>query len=40
MIVGSTFKNKFTTATGSAIEKAHTFAINSIGKKPIGYDSL
>ena len=34
------FKNKLTAATGSAIEIAHTFGINNIGKKPIGYDSL
>ena len=40
IIVGSIFKNKLTTATGSAIEKAQTFAINNIGKKPIGYDRL
>ena len=34
--VGKMFKNKLTIATGKAIESAHIFGINSIGRKPIG----
>ena len=34
--VGKMFKNKFTTATGKAIDTEQIFGINSIGRKPIG----
>ena len=34
--VGRMFRNKFTTATGKAIDTEQTFGINNIGRKPMG----